>query len=307
MTNDNVGQPEQRQTHLIVPQGEAEQRIMAQIREGESLLNNSKSIQSKAQLFAAKDGYEDWREYTRALLKRRIFDADEQADKFAPQFDEYGYVRAPYTLRSLQSDLHRDLSRLRRIYKQVEQGLFPVQAPQSRPSEDEEGKKPIFINYRHVDGAPHAGRLHDWLSNRFGKDQIFLDIYTIELGLDFVEVIEKAVGSCDVLIAIIGKQWLTITDATGRRRLDDPEDLVRLEIVTALDRNIPVIPVLVGGATMPPKTNLPDALKKLSHRNALEISDTRFDYDVGRLIERLQKLLGMPEPPPPTPEVRKHP
>ncbi len=141
MTNGNVGQPEQRQTHLIVPQDEAEQRIRAQIREGEELLNNSKSIQSKTQLLAAKNGYEDWREYTRALLKRRIFDTDELADEFAPQFDEYGYIGVPYTLRVLQDDLQRDLSRLRRIYKQVEQGLFPVKAPQPPPTEDEAGKK----------------------------------------------------------------------------------------------------------------------------------------------------------------------
>jgi formylglycine-generating enzyme required for sulfatase activity len=147
--------------------------------------------------------------------------------------------------------------------------------------------------------------LYDRLSQRFGGDQIFMDIDTIEPGLDFVEVIEKAVGSCDVLIALIGRQWLTITDATGRRRLDNPEDFVRLEIATALDRNIRGIPVLVRGATMPRSTDLPDVLKKLSRRNALEISDTRFHYDVNRLIETLEKVLGVPETPPPTPEVRR--
>jgi formylglycine-generating enzyme required for sulfatase activity len=162
----------------------------------------------------------------------------------------------------------------------------------------------IFISYRRDDSAGYAGRLYDRLSERFGGDQIFMDIDTIEPGLDFVEVIEKAVGSCDALIALIGRQWLTITDAAGRR-LDKPEDPVRLEIATALDRNIRVIPVLVRGATMPRSTDLPDALKKLARRNALEISDTRFHYDVDRLIETLEKVLGMPEPAPPTPEVRR--
>jgi len=147
--------------------------------------------------------------------------------------------------------------------------------------------------------------LYDRLSERFGQGQIFMDIDTIEPGLDFVEVIEKAVGSCDVLIALIGRQWLTITDATGRRRLDNPEDFVRLEIATALDRNIRVIPVLVRGAPMLRSTDLPDALKKLARRNALEISDTRFHYDVDRLIETLEKVLGVSEPAPPTPKVRR--
>jgi formylglycine-generating enzyme required for sulfatase activity len=162
----------------------------------------------------------------------------------------------------------------------------------------------IFVSYRRDDSAGYAGRLYDRLSQRFGRDRIFMDIDTIEPGLDFVEVIERAVGSCDVLIALIGRQWVTITDAVGRRRLDNPEDFVRLEIAAALDRNIRVIPVLVRGATMPRSMDLPDALEKLARRHALEISDTRFHYDVDRLIETLEKVLGLSEPAPPTPGVR---
>ncbi|MBC8263118.1 SUMF1/EgtB/PvdO family nonheme iron enzyme [Acidovorax sp.] len=163
----------------------------------------------------------------------------------------------------------------------------------------------IFISYRRADSAGYAGRLHDRLSQRFGQGQIFMDINTIEPGLDFVEVIEEAVGSCDVLIVLIGREWLTITDATGRRRLDNPQDFVRLEVATALDRNIRVIPALVGGSTMPHLADLPNALKKLARRNALEISDTRFHHDVDRLIETLEKVLDVPESPPSTPEVRR--
>jgi formylglycine-generating enzyme required for sulfatase activity len=132
-----------------------------------------------------------------------------------------------------------------------------------------------------------------------------MDIDTIEPGLDFVQVIEEAVGSCDALIVLIGRQWLTVTDATGRRRLDNPQDFVRLEVATALERNIRVIPVLVGGAPVPHSTDLPDVLRRLARRNALEISDTRFHHDVDRLIETLEKVLGVPEPPPPAPEVRR--
>ena len=114
-----------------------------------------------------------------------------------------------------------------------------------------------------------------------------MDIDTIEPGVDFVETIEKAVGSCDVLIALIGKQWLTITDPAGRRRLDNPADFVRLEIKTALERNIRVIPALIPGAAMPRSQDLPDELEKLTRRNAIEISDTRFREDVDRLIRVL--------------------
>ena len=118
----------------------------------------------------------------------------------------------------------------------------------------------IFISYRRIDSAGHVGWLNDDLSERFGQDHIFRDIETIQPGADFVEAIQQAVGSCDVLLAVIGRQWLAVTDATGRRRLDDPDDFVRLEIATALARNIPVIPVLVQGASMPAAHELPGPL-----------------------------------------------
>ena len=139
MTNDSVGQPEQRQTHLIVPQDEAEQHIMAQIEKGEDLLNQAKSIQSKKQLRAARDEYTNWRKYTADLLKRKIFDTDELANEFAPQFDEYGWLFAPDTSTALQDDLDRDLLRLRSIYERLE--FYPERAPQPTPTEDEAGKK----------------------------------------------------------------------------------------------------------------------------------------------------------------------
>jgi hypothetical protein len=162
----------------------------------------------------------------------------------------------------------------------------------------------IFISYRREDSSGYSGRLFDRLTAQFNRDQLFMDIDAIEPGVDFVEVIERAVSSCDVLVAVIGKQWLTVTDANGRRRLDNPEDFIRLEVGTALDRGIRVIPVLVRGAEMPSSDDLPDALTSLSRRNALEISDARWDYDVGRLIEILEKDVGRasPESPPPTGE-----
>ena len=150
----------------------------------------------------------------------------------------------------------------------------------------------IFISYRRADSGASAGRLHDRLREHFGPDTVFMDIDAIEPGLDFTEVIKHAVASCDVLIALIGRQWLTSTDAAGRQQLEDPEDLVRREIATALRRNIRVIPVLIQDTPMPPAANLPDDLQPLTRRNAVELSDTHFHRDVNQLIVVLDRVLG---------------
>lgn len=148
----------------------------------------------------------------------------------------------------------------------------------------------IFVSYRRDDSSGHAGRLSDRLSAHFGNEQIFMDIDQIEPGEDFVEVIENAVGSCEILIAIIGRQWLSSVDGSSPR-LNNPNDFVRLEIIAALNRDIRVIPVLVQGATMPNPQDLPDDLSKLSRRNALELSDRRWNRDVDQLIVALEKIL----------------
>ena len=151
----------------------------------------------------------------------------------------------------------------------------------------------IFISYRREDSAGHAGRLSDHLMDHFGKGQVFMDVDAIEPGLNFVDVVQKAVASCDSLIAVIGREWLTAPDpaGSGGRRLEDSADLVRLEIATALERDIRVIPVLVQGAQMPLATDLPENLKALARRNSLELSDTRFRNDVERLIDAIQAPL----------------
>jgi hypothetical protein len=153
----------------------------------------------------------------------------------------------------------------------------------------------LFINYRREDTAPYAGRLYDRLVAHFGEDQVFIDIDQIEPGEDFVEVINRRVGACEVAIVSIGPNWLTATDASGQRRLDDSEDFVRMEIIAALEREIRVIPVLVGRARMPRKQDLPEALAPLSRRNAIELSETRFHSDVNRLIEAIEKPRAFPE------------
>jgi len=149
----------------------------------------------------------------------------------------------------------------------------------------------IFISYRRDDSGGYAGRLFDWLSQHFGRDNVFIDVDDIRPGSNFVAVIQNAVGSCDVLLAVIGRQWLTSTNPQGQRRLDDPEDFVRLEITTALTRNILVIPVLVGGASMPRTNELPDVLQPFAYCQAFEVRE-RFHPDVDLLIEELEKVLG---------------
>ena len=103
----------------------------------------------------------------------------------------------------------------------------------------------IFISYRRDDASYPAGRLYDRLSTRFSHNQIFMDVDTIEPGIDFVKALEESVAACDVLIAVIGGRWLISSDEKGRPRLDNPKDFVRVEIATALKRGIRVIPVLV--------------------------------------------------------------
>jgi hypothetical protein len=155
-----------------------------------------------------------------------------------------------------------------------------------------DGSGRIFISYRREETAYPAGWLYDRLADRFGSEQVFKDVDSIQLGDDFVEVITRAVGSCDVLLALIGDQWLTITDEHGRRRLDDPDDFVRLEIEAALTRKVRVIPILVDGARMPRADELPDSLVKLVRRQALELSPARFEFDTSRLFKVLDWTLA---------------
>jgi hypothetical protein len=150
----------------------------------------------------------------------------------------------------------------------------------------------IFISYRRADSEGYVGRLYDQLIERYDKGEVFLDVGAIRPGEDFVDAIEQAVGSCDVLLAVIGPQWLGMTDEQGRRRLDDPHDFVRLEIAAALRRDILVIPVLVARAVMPASHDFPSGLAALSRRNAIELSHDRFAYDVDRLVEAMGGAYG---------------
>jgi dipeptidyl aminopeptidase/acylaminoacyl peptidase len=154
----------------------------------------------------------------------------------------------------------------------------------------------IFISYRRQETSHLAGRLYDRLANRFGDDQVFMDVDTIELGVDFAEVITRAVSTCTVLLAVIGPHWLTATGEDGGRRLDDPDDIVRLEVGAALERGVRVIPILVEGAAMPRRHQLPDSLAPLARRNALAVRHESFRYDVERLVTTIERVVGAGPP-----------
>src|SRR5512132_3601954 len=129
----------------------------------------------------------------------------------------------------------------------------------------------IFISYRREDAAGYAGRLYDRLAAHFGDERVFMDVEGIEPGADFFDAIERAVGSCEALIVMIGNEWLAV-DSAGHRRLDDPADFVRIETATALTRGIRVVPVLVDGAVVPRADQLPVQLVPLTRRQAVELS-----------------------------------
>jgi glycerophosphoryl diester phosphodiesterase len=158
-------------------------------------------------------------------------------------------------------------------------------------SVDKGGSGRVFISYRRQETAWPARQLHDVLAAELGADRIFKDVDDIEPGDDFVEQIQSAVGSCQVLLALIGPQWLTVTDAKGGRRIDDPADFVRLEVETALSRDdVRVIPILVDHAKMPTSEELPAGLAALTRRQAVEINPVSFDTH--RLLRVLNETLN---------------
>jgi hypothetical protein len=152
--------------------------------------------------------------------------------------------------------------------------------------------RPIFISYRREDTEGQAGRLFESLREVFGEHTVFMDVATIEPGADFRRAIETNIDKCAVLLALIGRTWLTVTDREGKRRIDNPSDFVRLETSSALKRDVTVIPVLVQGATMPQEADLPTDIKDLAYRNAFELTHARWDSDVQLLIKALRTHAG---------------
>jgi hypothetical protein len=154
----------------------------------------------------------------------------------------------------------------------------------------------IFINYRRDDSSATAGRLHDRLAREFGQKSLFMDVDNMPAGIDFVAYLSARVESCDLFLAVIGPHWLDAKNAAGGRRLDDPEDYVTIEIAAALQRDIPVIPVLADGARVPKPEELPEQLKPLVRRHAVEIRNSQFRRDADALVQKIREALRIARP-----------
>ena len=148
----------------------------------------------------------------------------------------------------------------------------------------------IFISYRRDDSAGYTRALYDRLVRQFSKEHVFMDVDAIEPGIPFDESIQRALDQCEVLLVVIGKRWMD-KQAGVAPRINDPEDFVRLEIAAALSRNIRVIPILLDGASMPTEEELPEPLRALARRNALEVSNSRFDADIETLIGVIRTIV----------------
>lgn len=154
----------------------------------------------------------------------------------------------------------------------------------------------VFISYRHDDDPAATDLLKTALKDHFGEENVFADVDSVEIGADFADVIADYVGRCDVLIAVIGRRWVDAVGDDGKRRLDDPDDWVRAEIRTGLQRrDVRVVPALVYGARMPKKEALPEDLRDLLRRNAIELPRLYFEPAIASLIKRIEQVTASTE------------
>ena len=158
----------------------------------------------------------------------------------------------------------------------------------------------ILISYRREDSADVTGRIDDRLVQQFGREAVFVDVDStpFPFGVDFRKHLDEQVAKCDVFLAVIGPDWVGTKDGEGKSRLDDSRDFVRIEIESALKREIPIIPVLVRGAKIPDPERLPASIQDLSFRHGLDVrSGTDFHRDLDRLIAYLKlQIRGLSEP-----------
>jgi TIR domain len=163
----------------------------------------------------------------------------------------------------------------------------PVESPQRQD------RAVVFLSYRRDDSSDVTGRIYDRLVQRFGDKGVFKDVDSIPLGVDFRKHLGDSVGQCRILLVIIGKNWSANLKNPGKRPLDDPRDFVRIELETAIQRGIPVIPVLVQGAAVPAEDQLPTSLQPLAYHNGLAVRpDPDFHQDIARLIRGIEHHLG---------------
>ena len=148
----------------------------------------------------------------------------------------------------------------------------------------------VFMGYRRSDTADAAGRIFDFLEMKFGRQRVFKDVDSIAVGVDFRSEVSRVIQNCDAFLVLIGPTWLSACDGAGSRRIDDPADLVRVEVEIALSSGVPVIPVLVSGASMPSDAQLPESLRRLTSLNAARVrQDPDFRNDMDRLARALMQ------------------
>jgi TIR domain-containing protein len=156
--------------------------------------------------------------------------------------------------------------------------------------ERSEAMSQIFISYRRDDSGTTADRIYDSLVAYFGRNFLFKDVNSIPYGARFPQFIDDTLKDCRVVLAIIGPRWLEMATSDGARRLDDPADWVRVEVETALRRNVTIIPVLVEGAQMPGANRLPESMRPLAEMNALQVRrDPDYHTDMMRLIQTMER------------------
>jgi serine/threonine protein kinase len=178
--------------------------------------------------------------------------------------------------------------------KQVTRVSSSLRVTRTKLSDQGKLNTKIFISYRRSDSADITGRIYDRLVERFGRDLIFRDLDSIPLGTNFRRYLQNVVSKCVVELVVIGRTWANISDDSGQRRLDNPDDFVRVEVEAALGSDIPVIPLLVQDAVMPRKDQLPSSLHELVYCHGMPIrSDPDFHNDMDRLIKSLEMLLDM--------------
>lgn len=166
-------------------------------------------------------------------------------------------------------------------------------SPVKKLHDQTHGSDNIFLSYRRTDSPYVSGRIYDRLAQHFGPEKVFKDVDSIPLGIDFKEHLDRMVTKCEVLLVVIGEKWVTAKSENGQRRLDDPNDFVRIEISSALKRDIPIIPLLVQGAIIPTIDELPLEIGKLSFRNGIFIrSDPDFHKDMDRLNTEIEKIVS---------------
>jgi hypothetical protein len=160
-----------------------------------------------------------------------------------------------------------------------------------RSDSEEVDVSAVFISYRRSDTGRISRLIGDYLESRFGDDRIFMDVFDIDLGIDFHEKLAEKLARCDVMLIVIGPEWLSCEAADGSRRIDKADDYVRIEIEAALGRKIPLVPVFVDGVSAVDSKDLPDELRALAKRNGIQLRQSTFEADLKRLADGLSEVI----------------